>query len=161
MNRRQTLRSLLGGSLLVLCLLTARSAQAAPAIVELDIPVDTVVTAGGCPYEDVYVTGKAHLVVRFTTDAKGGVHGGFHLNHQGVSGTGLESGANYSWPLVQSGSFNVAPGGAYTETFIVSDKLIGQGPNNNSRIEVHFHITVNANGQVTAFLDSFSLACNG
>jgi len=37
--------------------------------------------------------------------------------------------------------------------------MIGQEPNNNFKVHETFHFTINANGEVTAFADNFSVTC--
>src|SRR5919201_1199211 len=41
-------------------------------------------------------------------------------------------------------------------TFVNNFKIIGQGPNNNLLVHENFHVTINADGTLTAFLDNFS-----
>jgi len=38
-------------------------------------------------------------------------------------------------------------------------RIIGQGPGNNFLVHETFHFTINANGNVTAFVDHFSVDC--
>ena len=45
------------------------------------------------------------------------------------------------------------------ETFINNFRIIGQGSGNNFLVHETFHVTINANGSVTAFLDNFSIDC--
>jgi hypothetical protein len=37
--------------------------------------------------------------------------------------------------------------------------MIGQGPGNNYSVHENFHITFNANGDVTAVQDNFNVDC--
>jgi hypothetical protein len=45
------------------------------------------------------------------------------------------------------------------ETFVNNFRIIGQGPGNNFLVHEVFHITFNANGSITAFVDKFSVDC--
>ena len=38
-------------------------------------------------------------------------------------------------------------------------RIIGQGPGNNFLVHETFHVTINANGVVTATVDNFSVEC--
>jgi hypothetical protein len=38
-------------------------------------------------------------------------------------------------------------------------RIIGQGPGNNYLVHEVFHVTINANGEVTAYVDNFSIEC--
>ncbi len=49
-------------------------------------------------------------------------------------------------------------GGPY-DTSVRNMMLIGQGPGNNLILHSEFHVTVLANGTVTAFHDNFSTEC--
>src|SRR5437870_11727085 len=47
----------------------------------------------------------------------------------------------------------------WEETFVNNFRIIGQARGNNFLIHENFHITINANGRVTAFVDNFSVDC--
>jgi hypothetical protein len=47
----------------------------------------------------------------------------------------------------------------FIETFVNNFKIIGQGPGNNFLVHQNVHITVNANGTLTASVDNFSTEC--
>jgi len=44
-------------------------------------------------------------------------------------------------------------------TFVNNFKIIGQGPNNNFLVHENLHVTINADGTLTAFVDNFSFTC--
>ena len=46
-----------------------------------------------------------------------------------------------------------------TDNFVNNFKIIGPHPGNNILIHENFHVTVNANGTLTAFVDNFSAEC--
>jgi len=37
--------------------------------------------------------------------------------------------------------------------------MIGQGPGNNFKVHETYHYTIDANGELTAFVDNFSVTC--
>jgi hypothetical protein len=108
--------------------------------------------------ELVLLEGSLHLVTHFTEDGAGGFHVMNEANPQGVSGTGLTSGDKYQGTGVTRSNFNVH-GIPFNQTFVNNFRIIGEGPGNNLLIHQNVHITVNANGQVTAMVDNFSAEC--
>jgi hypothetical protein len=42
---------------------------------------------------------------------------------------------------------------------VINFRIIGQGSGNNFLIHENFHVTINPNGTVTAFVDNFSVDC--
>ena len=49
--------------------------------------------------------------------------------------------------------------GQFNQTFINNFRIIGQGPGNNFLVHENFHLTINANGDVTTVHDNFSVDC--
>ncbi len=107
--------------------------------------------------EFVYLTGPLHILFVTTIDDQGGFHSKYHFQPQGISGTGLTTGDKYQATGVTQGTFTGKVG--FEETDVNNFKIIGQGPGNNFLVHENFHFTVNANGQVTAFVDNFSVKC--
>ena len=154
--------SLLVVNVLMVALLGPTSALAAADTftVSSSFPIDIVVfvpCANGGAGELVELTGSLHDLFHISFDG----HGGFHLsvldNPQGVSGTGLTTGAKYQGTGETRDNFNGVVG--FEETFVNNFKIIGQGPGNNFLVHDNVHITVNANGTVTSFHDNFSVEC--
>jgi hypothetical protein len=113
--------------------------------------------ANGGAGEFVQITGDVHELLITTTNNGGGVHVKFHYQPQGLTGVGLVTGDTYRATGVTQGETNVAAG---TETtFINNFRLIGPGPGNNLLIHETVHLTVNANGDVTATHDNLSVEC--
>ena len=139
----------------------------APALAEattftdnVQIPIEIVVfvpCAAGGAGELVDLSGNLHVLFHFTLDDSGGFHSKFHFQPQGVSGTGLTTGDKYQGTGVTQGQFNGKVG--FESTFVNNFRIIGHGPGNNFLVHENFHITVNANGTVTAFVDNFSIEC--
>jgi hypothetical protein len=96
--------------------------------------------------------------MHFTANANGGFSVESHFQPQGISGVGLSSGVKYQGTGVTSSRFNIK-GLPFTDTFINNFRIIGQGPGNNFLLHENFHVTVNANGEMTAFVDNFRVAC--
>jgi hypothetical protein len=109
-----------------------------------------------CTGEPVVATGFVHTVadVRFGTD--GSLHDQYHFNLQGVTGTGLTTGAKYT---VQE-EWNVgtnADDDHSTTHHIFRQQYVRTGntgtvlAGDDFYIYFRLHITMNANGQMTAF----------
>lgn len=120
------------------------------------IPFDQVLS--GCT-EPIAFTGSLHLVTTETRSASGNLHVMTHAQPQGVSGTGLITGATYQGTGVTQQSLSINAPLPYTESFINNFRLIGQGPDNNRLVHENFHVTVNANGEVTTVHDNFMVDC--
>ena len=112
--------------------------------------------AGGAG-EEVHLTGKINQVFHSTLDGAGGAHVKVHINDQGISGTGLTTGDKYQRTGAINSEINVKVGTAHTTVDTLN--LIGQGNGNNLLIRLMQHITVNANGIVTAELENVSIEC--
>ncbi|HKY61240.1 MAG TPA: hypothetical protein VJP59_09535 [Gemmatimonadota bacterium] len=83
-----------------------------------------------------------------------------HNQPQGIRGTGLTTGDKYQATGVTQetigGSF---VNGRFSDTFVNNFRIVGQGPGNNWLVHETFHVTLNANGELTAFVDHFSVEC--
>jgi hypothetical protein len=114
--------------------------------------------ANGGLGEDVSLSGSFHDKFHVTLDGSGGAHVEVVHNPQGVSGTGLTTGAKYvgvgASPQDES---NVNVGEEHTT--VTNMRIIGQGPGNDLLIHTDFHSTVLANGVVTSFHDDVRIEC--
>ena len=124
------------------------------------MPVDIGVfipCADGGAGEVVTLSGDLHTLIRYTESASGGIHAASHFQPQGISGVGETTGDKYQGTGVTQDEFNATVG--VEETFVNNFRIIGQGPGNNFLLQEVFHITFNANGSITAFVDKFSVDC--
>lgn len=136
------------------------SAKATVFIDNVRVPIDIFVfvpCAAGGAGEEVILSGTLHLLSHTTFDNRGGFHAKFHAQPQGVTGLGLTTGDTYQGTGVTQDQFNGTVGSEFT--FVNNFNIIGQGPGNNAMIHETFHVTVNANGQVTAVVDNFRATC--
>lgn len=114
--------------------------------------------ANGGLGEDVALSGSFHTMSHVTLDGSGGVHVRVVHNPQGISGTGLTTGAKYvGVGASPQDGFNVKVG--EERTSVTNMRIIGQGPGNNLLIHTDFHFTVLANGVVTSFHDNVRITC--
>ena len=152
----------LSGLVTVLSFAVVSSSSGAPAssfTVNSVFPIDLAVfvpCANGGVGEDVLLSGNLHDLIHVTVNDNS-VHVKTHDQPQGISGTGVVTGDKYQGTGVTQDEFNTSFG--MEETFINNFRIIGQGPGNNFLVHENFHITINANGTVTASHDNFTVDC--
>ncbi len=107
--------------------------------------------------ELITLSGYVHGLFRVTQDAAGGFHVIGHSNYSGISGMSSTTGDKYQGTGISRVNVNGKVGMEYNfrETF----RVIGPGTGNNFLVSETFHFTVNADGTITAYHDSFSLEC--
>jgi hypothetical protein len=135
-------------------------ASATPFTQSTRFPIDIFVfvpCANGGAGEDIELSGTLHDLFHVASDGAGGFHVRTLDNPQGVSGTGLTTGVKYQGTGVTQDQFNAKAG--FEETFVNNFRIIGQGPGNNLLVHDNFHVTLNANGEITASHDNFSVTC--
>jgi hypothetical protein len=154
-SSRTTMRLLfwaLGGLAAALVWLSLPSAPLLAAT-STKIPLDFI-RSNDCTGEQVKLSGTIHLVSQ--TQRDGSVVG--HFNYQNVSGVGLTSATTYRASTVDS--FRLKAPFPSDITSVSSLHLIGQGTEDNLLVNVLFHVTVDANGEVRASIDDLSIQCH-
>jgi len=111
-----------------------------------------------------------HLVFRVTENANG-FHLGSHQNGVNLHGPGFENdggspgdptGTEYHGMLSQNESLNVSPPYPANYTFVARTVVNATGGLPNRITYRRFHITVNAQGEVSALVDEpFKVECRG
>jgi hypothetical protein len=109
--------------------------------------------------EPVLISGTLHILIHETVSASGNLHFKIHFQPQGASGVGLVTGDSYRATGVTQEHFNVNGPLPINDTFINNFRIIGQGPDNNLLVHQTVHITINANGELTALVDNTSVEC--
>jgi hypothetical protein len=150
--------------LLALTLPNLLSPTSTLAAVEYNLQVPFSDDFDSCSGERVVVSGTTHIVSRVTKDSTGGLHYGFTGNTQGATGVGVVSGAKYVMTSLQtiSQTFAVMPGEATVLNLQHSERLIRTGsalPDDDTIVHFLVCTTINANGEVTASIDSISAEC--
>jgi hypothetical protein len=116
-----------------------------------DVTGSTVV----CPDMVLNVTsGVLKIVTHDTLTPSGAYHLGVEANAQGVSAV-APSGAAYQAPGGFRIEANLTPG-ATTQTEVDVLNVVGQGSAPNFTVRGVVHLTVNANGDVTALVNHFT-----
>jgi hypothetical protein len=149
-------RSIIFLAVVASALLSVTSASARA--VTQRIPFDVVLAPEEACGEAIHLNGT--LLAQFsTTESSGGnIEVGFHFNPQGVTGVGLTSGATYHATGVTRETTTIRAGGI-SDTFVNSFKIIGEGSAQNFLETDVFHLTMNANGVVTAIVDRSTIRC--
>jgi len=117
-----------------------------------EMPIHFIRSAD-CSGEDVEISGTIHMVNKTLVD--GSVIGQF--NYQDVTGVGLTSGITYRVSAVDQ--VRLAAPFPSSISSVQSFHLISNGSSSNLIVQVLYHVTVNANGEVTASIDSLSMQC--
>lgn len=113
------------------------------------------------PPEPVALSGDMHIVVTSTSDSSGGYHMTTSSNTQSVTGTGLISGLKYSSSTSDSDEWHAGTPFPQTHTMTHNYVLNSQGGTANTVMKITFHVTVNANGIPTAYVDNVKSGCQG
>jgi hypothetical protein len=127
-------------------------------IVQVELFVFVPCANGGAG-EVIDVSGPLHIVMTTIISDAGNFHAKFHFQPQGISGFGLVTGDKYQATGVTQEEFSIEGVLPITETFVNNFRMIGQGPGNNFLVHENFHITIDANGVLSAFQDNFSIEC--
>jgi hypothetical protein len=147
--------------LAILCLVGVFSTSAFAEVITNDkVPFTATVfvpCANGGTGENVDISGTLHVLCGVTLDGKDGFHAHAHFQLQDASGTGQITGDKYQASGVLECQINGKVGVEFTKIF--NAHIIGQGPGNNATIHLNCHLTVNANGDVTAMVDNFNADC--
>jgi hypothetical protein len=143
-----------------------RSQPAAAAAVNHEVVINQpteilqfIPCANGGLGEEILFTGSLHLITHVTM---GGNRvsvfeaAAFHETGTGLStGDKYESTVAYRWQPVSGSLVN----GQFSTAFVAHAAITGPGPGNNMYFPVTFHITINANGEVTAEVERGDFTC--
>ncbi len=140
------------------------SANAITNTTNLSIPIAMLVfipCANGGAGEFVLISGQLHTLFHTTISASNNMILKSHFQPQGVSGLGQTTSDKYQGTGVTqtTTTFDGVDGFPFETTLVNNFKIIGQGPGNNFLVHENFHVTIDANGEVTAFIDNLSFAC--
>lgn len=114
--------------------------------------------AGGRFGEIVVFTGEQHLVFDQTTVSNGHLNMKLHWNAENVTGIGQYTGLAYRATGVTQDHV-VDASLPYSETMINNYHIIGQGQATNLDLHETVHVTVDANGRVTAWVTDYEFSC--
>jgi hypothetical protein len=153
----------LAAGLLTLALLEKPAQAQAETIMSNDRSTFNLLS-GTCGDELAQIQGTLHTVAHTTIDATGVRHIRGHFNEQG-QGEGTISGDKYVFHDVFNLRENLSgddPGDHLTFTVTETAELIRQGsttPTDDQRVKSLVHVTINANGEVTADVVKIEFEC--
>jgi hypothetical protein len=152
------MRRLLQAALLALALAVIPATASAAVVTNVRVPLNMTV-ASPCNGDLIAVTGSIHFLASFTSDRSGGLHGSFMDNVSQVTGVGSVSGATYHGVGGDWFTANVRP--PFPAEFTATDVfgLISTGSVPNFIVTDTVHITINADGTMTASVARLSIAC--
>ena len=119
-----------------------------------------------CGGEDVHVSGIMHFLGNVTEDKAGGTHFVDHTNYQFTEAVSVPSGDQV---VIRDVSNNILNGtlddtGQMEVTSVVGGRLIRLGEDgthtDDTLFHATFHITQNANGEVTAVVENVVFHCD-
>ena len=121
------------------------------------VPFVANVTA--CNGDVIHITGTLLSIFTETTTPSGGFIVSSHFQPQGIMGVDLTTGTRYVATGLTRDILVTSPSGGSTETFVNRFHIQATSGAESFIVSEVFHITVNANGDVTAFVDNFSSTC--
>jgi hypothetical protein len=143
-----------------------RSQPAAAAVVHHEVVINQpteilqfIDCANGGLGEEILFTGSLHLITHMTIS--GNRVSVFEVAAFHETGTGLSTGDKYEstvayrWQPVSGSLVN----GQFLTAFVAHAAITGPGPGNNMYFPLTFHITINANGEVTAEVERGDFTC--
>jgi hypothetical protein len=134
--------------------------SSAAVVTNMTVPLNQTVF-NPCTSDLIAFTGNIHIVVAMTPDASGGFHFHADVNVSGVTGVGVPSGITYHGVGGDWVEFNAKPPFPVAATFTNVFGLISTGSSPNFVVTETLHMTVNADGTMTANVARFSITCNG
>jgi len=144
--------SRLAGVALMLSIFLPGSAASALGATSTDLQLHFLRSAD-CTQEIVEISGTIHMVNQIQAD--GSVMG--HFNYLNVSGVGLTSGDTYQTNAVDH--IRLSAPFPSSIASVRSFLLVSRGSSSNLLIHIAYHITVNEQGQLTAFIEDLDIQC--
>jgi len=114
-----------------------------------------------CTNEEVALEGVVTVTSEIVVDANGGIHTQFRIQAHGT-GQGLISATKYQFHQNSSSVSNIGNSCQFENSGIEQEfLLISKGAGVNLKFFLTFHITINANCEVTAAFSNFRFQCKG
>ena len=116
--------------------------------------------ANGGLGELLTISGRLHILSTQTEDSAGGLHLTFHFQPQGATAIGPDTGDLYRAVGVTRGTTNIAADGLpFIDTFVNNFYMIGTANGVKFKLHNTVHVTINANGDLSADVDNSSVTC--
>jgi hypothetical protein len=115
----------------------------------------------GCTSDIIF--GDVHVVSQVIPRGNDVFHIVQHVNFQNVEGEGVSTGNEYVMQNAFSSTSNFDTDATGSTTDVSAVNLVSKGPAKSPNFFVHaiFHITVNANGEITSEIVDLDAACRG
>jgi hypothetical protein len=152
------MRRLLPALFLTAALWLVPATSSAAVLQNLRVPLNQLVL-NPCTGDTIDFTGTIHLVAAMTQDGSGGFHIHFDDNVSGVTGVGSPSGISYHGVGGGWSELNGRPPFPFEATSTSVFGLISVGSSPNFFVTATFHITVLADGTITAQVTRISITC--
>ena len=117
-------------------------------------------TVVGCLDAPMVVTGSANYILQAQDNPGGNSHFRLHTNLQGVSGVSV-TGTRYHLAETFNGTYNydsMEPP-RFETTQIFRYRLIGDGPRNNSWVNISLHTTITPDGRISSTRTEAEAGC--
>lgn len=121
------------------------------------VPFEADVLA--CNGDVIHLSGTLLVVFTETATPSGGFVFSAHFQPQGVKGVDLVTGTKFIATGLTRDIVVVSPAGGFTETFVNQFHIQATTGEESFIVSQVFHITANANGDITAFVDNFRATC--
>ena len=115
--------------------------------------------ANGGAGEMVVLEGVMHTKFSVTNDGNGGFHVRTSSQPQKLQGVGQITGDKYNGNGITQTNDNVRGPFPSTYTYVNNYNFIGQGKGNNFQVHETVHVTINANGEITADTNNYRSTC--
>jgi hypothetical protein len=121
------------------------------------VPFEAYVLA--CNGDLIYLNGTLLVTYTETTTPSGGFAFSSHFQPQGLKGVDLVTGTTFIGTGLTRDIFILSPPGGVTETYVNQFHLQATTGEESFIVSEVFHLTINANGELTAFVDNFRSTC--
>lgn len=149
-------------ALLICSLIRSTAAMPGAQTVTDNMRVPISGTVLDCAGNPVTITGEAHIMTHTTISNSGHATTISHLNQhlQGTSVDGTQHVMNQQ--LQETITLDTSDGFPFTQTFVIHSNLNNNDPNvPQLHIKALFHVTINANGEITAAQSELKEECQG
>jgi hypothetical protein len=146
----------------LLLLIAATVALAAPVSAQAaatteQVPFEAYVLA--CNGDLIYLNGTLLVIYTETATPSGGFVVSSHFQPQGLKGVDLVTGTTFIGTGLTRDIFIVSPPGGVTETYVNQFHIQATTGEESFIVSEVFHVTINANGGLTAFVGNFRSTC--
>jgi hypothetical protein len=131
------------------------SAQAAASVEQVPFEADVL----ACNGDVIHLSGRLLVVFTETATPSGGFMFSAHFQPQGVMGVDLVTGTRFIATGLTREITVLSPPGGFTDAFVNQFHIQATTGEESFIVSEVLHITVNANGDLTASVDNFRATC--